>query len=103
MGTKKRCPSETQRQKTLRNGGVQMKLEETGTRSMLGMGGLRNKGMVVLSRDPKTEEFGLVAAKNIRRKWLMFNVPEKTWKGLESKEEVLTESKRLLDENILTD
>ena len=80
-----------------------MELEETKVRSVLFRRGLRNKGMIEISQDPKTEEFVLVAAKGIRRKWLMFNFPEAMWRGRGSKEEVLEESKRLLEETILAD
>ena len=80
-----------------------MELEETKVRSMLRRRGLRNKGMIEISQDPKTEEFVLVVAKGIRRKWLMFNFPEAMWRGRGSKEEVLEETKRLLEETILAD
>ena len=80
-----------------------MELEETKVRSMLLRRGLRNKGMIEISQDPKTEEFVLVASKGIRRKWLMFNFPEVMWRGRGSKEEVLEETKRLLEETILAD
>jgi len=80
-----------------------MELEEIGAAGMLGMRRLHNKGMVIVSKDPRTGEYVLVASKNIRRRWLMFNVPEKTWRGRGSREEVLAESKRLLAENILGD
>jgi len=83
--------------------GDRMELEETKARSMLRMRGLQNKGLIMISRDPKTEELVLVAAKNIRKKWLIFNVPETVWRGRGSKEEVLGESKRLLEETILAD
>jgi len=65
--------------------------------------GLRNKGMIDISQDPKTEESVLVAVKGIRRKWLVFYWPETMWRERGSKEEVLQESKRLLEEMILAD
>jgi hypothetical protein len=80
-----------------------MNLEETRVGSMLRRHGLRNKGMIEISQDPKTEEFVLVAAKGIRRKWIIFNFPEAMWRGRGSKEEVLEESRRLLEEIILSD
>ena len=80
-----------------------MELEETKVRSMLWRRGLRNKGMIEISQDRKTEEFVLVAAKGICRKWLIFNFPEAMWKGRGSKDEVLEASKRLLEETILAD
>ncbi len=80
-----------------------MKLEETRVGSMLRRHGLRNKGMIEISQDPKTEEFVLVAAKGIRKKWIIFNFPEAMWRGRGSKEEVLEESRRLLEKIILSD
>ena len=65
--------------------------------------GLRNTGMIDISQDPKTGESVLVALKGIRRKRLVFYWPEKMWRGHGSKEEVLQESKRLLEEMILAD
>jgi len=80
-----------------------MELEETKVRSMLWRRGLRNRGMIEISQDRKTEEFVLVAAKGIRKKWLVFKFPETMWRGQGSREEVLEESKRLLEEIILAD
>lgn len=80
-----------------------MELEETKVRSMLFKRGLRNKGMIEISQDPKTNEYVIVAAKGIRRKWLVFNLPEVMWRGRGSKDEVIDESKRLIEEAILAD
>ena len=80
-----------------------MELEEIRVRNMLFRRGLRNRGMIEISQDRKTEEFVLVAAKGIRRKWLMFKFPETMWRGQGSSEEVLEESKRLLEEIVLAD
>lgn len=80
-----------------------MELEETKVRSMMRRRGLRNKGMIEISQDCKTEEYVLVATKGIRRKWFIFNFPEAMWRGRGSKDEVLEESKRLLEETILAD
>ncbi|OGO02879.1 MAG: hypothetical protein A2Y91_06490 [Chloroflexi bacterium RBG_13_54_8] len=63
--------------------------------------GLRNRGMIDISQDPKTGEFVLIAVKNIRRKRLVSYWPEIMWRGWGSKEEVLKESKRLLEEMLL--
>ncbi len=79
-----------------------MKLEETRVSSMMWRRRLENKGMIEISQDKKTGEFVLVAAKGIRKKWLIFNLPEAMWRGHGSKEEVLKEAKRLLD-TILAD
>jgi len=83
--------------------GNRMEIEETGVRNMMRRRGLRNKGMIEISQDSRTGEFVLVAARGIRRKWLMFNFPEAMWKVRGSKDEVLAESKRLLEETILAD
>lgn len=45
-----------------------MELEEIKVRSMPFRRGLRNKGMMEISQDPKRGEFVLVAAKGIRRR-----------------------------------
>lgn len=63
--------------------------------------GLSNEGMIEISQDRKTEEFVLVAVEGIRKKWLVCYFPETMWRGRGSKEEVLEESKRLLEEMIL--
>lgn len=80
-----------------------MELEKTKVSSMISRRGLRNKGMIEISQDPKSGEYVLVAAIGIRRKWIMFNFPEAMWRGHGSKEEVLEMSKRLLEETILAD
>ncbi len=80
-----------------------MKLEETRVSSMMWRRRLENKGMIEISQDRKTKEFVLVAAKGIRRKWLLFSLPERMWTGRGAKKDVLEESKRLLDEVILAD
>jgi len=80
-----------------------MEMEQTGVKGFKGMRGLTKTGLVMVCHDPKTGEFVLVAAKNIRRKWLVFNVPEAVWRGRGSKLEVIEESKRLLEETLLAD
>jgi len=65
--------------------------------------GLRNKGMIEISQDHKTGESVLVAVKAIRKKRLVFYWTDTMWRGRGSKEEVLEESKRLLEEMILAD
>ncbi len=78
-----------------------MKLEETTVKAMLWRRGLKNKGMIEICQDNKTGEFVMVAAKGIRRKWLLFNLPEAMWKGRGSKQEVMEASRRLLEDQIL--
>ncbi|MBM4444780.1 MAG: hypothetical protein FJ020_05685 [Chloroflexi bacterium] len=78
-----------------------MKLEETTVRAMLWRTGLKNKGMIEICQDNRTGEFVMVAAKGIRRKWLLLNLPEAMWRGRGSMEEVLEASRRLLADEIL--
>ena len=78
-----------------------MELEKTTVRAMMTRRGLKNRGMIEISQDTKSGELVMVAAKGIRRKWLLFNLPEAMWKGRGSKEEVLEASKRLLADEIL--
>lgn len=78
-----------------------MGLEKTTVRAMTTRRGLKNKGMIEICQDSRTGEFVVVAAKGIRRKWLLFNLPDAMWKGRGSKEEVLEASKRLLEDKIL--
>jgi hypothetical protein len=78
-----------------------MELEKTTVRAMLWRRGLKNRGMIEICQDTKTGEFVIVAARGIRRKWLLFNLPEAMWKGRGSKEEVMDASKRLLEDEIL--
>ena len=58
-----------------------MELEKTTVRAMMTRRGLKNRGMIEFSQDTKTDELVMVAAKGIRRKWLLFNLPEAMWKG----------------------
>jgi hypothetical protein len=78
-----------------------MEIEKTTVRAMLGRRGLKNRGMIEICQHTKTGEFVIVAAKGIRKKWLVFNLPEAMWRGRGSKEEVLEASKRLLEDKIL--
>jgi len=80
-----------------------MELEKIKVGNMLFRRGLRNKGMLEITQDNKRGDFVLVAAKGIHKKWLIFNLPEAMWRGRGSKEEVLEEAKRLLEEKILGD
>jgi hypothetical protein len=66
-----------------------MEMEKTTVRAMMTRRGLKNRGMIEISQDTKTGEFVIVAARGIRKKWLLSNLPEAMWRGRGSKEEVL--------------
>jgi hypothetical protein len=56
-----------------------MKTEEIGVGSRLGMRGLRNRGLIGISEDPKSGNFILIISKGVRdkwyRRWLKINLP----------------------------
>ena len=66
-----------------------MKIEEIRIRDRTGMRGLKNKGLIEISQDPMTGDFVLIMGKGIRKKWLLFNLPEGMWRARCSKEKVL--------------
>lgn len=70
------------------------------------MRGLKNRGMMEISEDPKSEDFVLVISKGIRekwyRKWLRVNLPQGMWRVKCSKEEVSEAMNKFLSEKILT-
>jgi len=80
-----------------------MKMEEIRIRDRTRMRGLKNKGLIEISQDPKTGDFVLIMGKGIRKKWLLFNLPEGMWRARCSKEEVLDVVKNFLAERILGD
>lgn len=80
-----------------------MKMEEIRVRDRTQMRGLKNKGLIEISQDPKTGDFILIMGKGIRKKWLLFNLPEGMWRARCSKEEVLDVVKDFLAEKILGD
>ncbi len=80
-----------------------MKMEEIRIRDRTRMRGLKNKGLIEISQDPKTGDFVLIMGKGIRKKWLLFNLPEGMWRARCSKEEVLDVVKNFLAEKILGD
>lgn len=83
-----------------------MEIEGIGVGKRLGMRGMRNKGVIEISQDPKSGNFVLVIGKGIRdkwyRKWLRLNIPEAMWRVKCSKEEVAEAVNRFLSEKILT-
>jgi len=80
-----------------------MKMEEIRIRDRTRMRGLKNKGLIEISQDPKTGDFVLIMGKGIHKKWLLFNLPEGMWRARCSKEEVLDIVKNFLAERILGD
>ena len=80
-----------------------MKIEEIRIRDRTGMRGLKNKGLIEISQDPMTGDFVLIMGKGIRKKWLLFNLPEGIWRARCSREEVLDVVKDFLAEKVLTD
>ena len=80
-----------------------MEIEEIRVRDRTQMRGLKSKGLIEISQDPKTGDFILIIGKGIRRKWLLFNLPEGMWRARCSKEEVLDVVKDFLAGKILKD
>ena len=78
-----------------------MKIEEIRIRDRMRMRGLKNKGLIEISRNPKTGDFVLVMGKGTHRKWLLFNFPDGMWRAECSKEEVLDVVKDFVTEKIL--
>lgn len=83
-----------------------MEIEEIGVGTRLRMRGLKNRGMMEISEDPKSGDFVLVISKGIRdkwyRKWLRINLPEGMWRVKCSEEEVSEAVNKFLSEKILT-
>lgn len=82
-----------------------MEIEEIGVGARLGMWGLKNRGIVEISEDPKTGDFILVMGKGIRekwyRKWLRINLPEGMWRVKCKKEEVSEAVNKFLADKVL--
>ena len=78
-----------------------MEKEKIGVWGRLKMRGLKNKGLIEISQDPKKAGYVLVMSKGIQRKWLMFNFPEEMWRVRCAKEEVLPSINDFLNEKIL--
>lgn len=54
-----------------------------------------------MSQDRRTGEFLLIGSGEIRRKWLLFNLPQGMWRMRGSREDVLEAARKLLEERIL--
>ncbi len=80
-----------------------MEIEQIRVRDRMRMRGLRNKGLIEISQDSTTGDFVLIMGKGIRKKWLLFNLPEGMWRARCSKEEVLDVVKDFLAEKVLKD
>ena len=77
-----------------------MEKERIGVGSRLKMKGLKNRGLIEISEDPKTGNYVLVMSKGIQRKWLMFNLPQEMWRMKCSKQEVIPAINEFLKETI---
>jgi hypothetical protein len=80
-----------------------MKIEEIRVRDRIRMRGLKNKGLIEISQDPKTGDFVLIVGKGIHKRWLLFNFPEGMWRAECSRKEVLDVVKDFLTEKVLKD
>ena len=78
-----------------------MEIEEIRIRDRTRMRGLKNKGLIEISQDSTTGDYVLIMGKGIRKKWLLFNLPEGMWRARCSKEEVLDVVKDFLAEKVL--
>jgi len=78
-----------------------MKMEEIRVRDRMRMRGLKNKGLIEISRNPKTGDFVLIMSNGTHRKWLLFNFPDGMWRTECSKEEVPDVVKDFVTEKIL--
>jgi len=57
--------------------------------------------MIMVARDKKTDNFVVIAGKEIKRRWGIFNVPQGMWRVVCKKEEVKEAVDKLLTEKIL--
>lgn len=74
--------------KVILSRGKYMEREQIGVWGRVRMRGLKNKGLIEISQDPRSRDYVLIVGKGIRRKWLVFNLPEGMWRVRCSKEEV---------------
>jgi len=83
-----------------------MEIQEIGVGARLGMRGLKNRGLVEISEDPKSGDFVLVISKGIRdkwyRRWLRINLPGGMWRVRCKQEEVSEALNKFLAEKILS-
>ena len=69
---------------------------------LMAIRGLRYQSMIMVARDKKTDDFVVIAGKEITRRLGIFNVPQGMWRVVCKKEEVKGAVERLLTEKILT-
>jgi hypothetical protein len=80
-----------------------MKIEEIKIRDRMRMRGLKNEGLIEISKDARTGNFVLTMGTAIHKRWLIFNLPQGMWRAECSKEQVLDVVKDFLTERILKD
>jgi len=78
-----------------------MEREKIGVWGRVRMRGLKNKGLIEISQDPRSGKYVLIVGKGIQKKWLVFNLPQEMWRVRCSKEEVLGVVNDLLTKKIL--
>jgi hypothetical protein len=78
-----------------------MEKEKIGVWDRVKARGLKNKGLIEISQDPKRGDYVLIMSYSIQRKWLLFNLPEEMWRVRCSKEEVSSVVNLFLNEKIL--
>jgi len=79
-----------------------MDIQEIKLRGLMSVAkGLRNQSMIMVGRDKKTDDFVVIAGKEITRRWGIANVPQGMWKVVCKKEEVKEAVDKLLTEKIL--
>lgn len=64
-----------------------MEKEKVGVTSRVKTTGLKNKGLIEVSVDKKTGDYVLYMSKGIKKKGLIFNLPEEMWKVRCTKDE----------------
>ncbi len=78
-----------------------IEFEAIGVRDRLFMRGLRTRGLIEVSQDRRTGDVVLIGSGEVRRKWLLFNLPQGMWRMRGSREQVLEAARKLLEERIL--
>jgi len=78
-----------------------IEFKEIGVRDRLFMGGLKTRGIIEVSQDRRTGDLVLIGSGEVRRKWLLFNLPQGMWRMRGSREQVLEAARKLLEERIL--
>ena len=82
-----------------------MEVKEIGVGARMGMRGLRHRGLIEVTENPKSGDYILVIGDGLRdkwyRKWLKFNVPKGMWQVTCTKEEVPEALNKFLNDKIL--